>query len=192
MIVSDEYKYIFLHVPKNAGTSIKEVLKEKHMGIQHGVHTSAVKAQRLLGKIQFDDYFKFAVVRNPYSRVVSWYNHLLRESESGLKKENIIKPLSFKSYVLNQTQIYKHKDLQEIGLWQTQFDFLSIDGELMVNRLMRYEHLDTEFVICFDDVLPHLKNWGVGDDYMRFYDDELKEIVYDRFKIDFEVFRYDK
>ena len=72
MIVSHKHRLIFTHIPKNAGTSIGQWLLEhvpdarempgtlKHH-TPHHVH-------------QHHDYTYFAVVRNPYDRLLSQYN----------------------------------------------------------------------------------------------------------------------
>ena len=196
MIIGDRYRYIFYHVPKNAGTSIKSVLKSEFEGEQMGVHTSVRKSKRLLDD-RFNTYFKFAVVRNPYERIVSWYLHLLREAKHGIKKDNIIKPKSFEYFVLKQRQIYKHKDLKEIGIFQTQLDFLSVDGELGVDEVIRFENLNDEFEdLCLDlfrgaPKLPHLKKWG-DKNWQKYYDESLKNYIYDQFREDFQNFGYNK
>ncbi len=74
MIVSHRHKLIFTHIPKNAGTSIRQWLEQwvpdsqaipnlhKHHTPQH-LHTR-----------HLEDYTHFAVVRNPYDRLLSHYN----------------------------------------------------------------------------------------------------------------------
>jgi hypothetical protein len=74
MIVSHKHRLIFTHIPKNAGTSIRAWLQRwvpdaedmpdalKH-DTPHHVHTR-----------HSDDYTHFAVVRNPYDRLLSQYN----------------------------------------------------------------------------------------------------------------------
>ena len=85
MIIT-EYKTIFIHIPKNAGTAV-----EKYFGI-HNLDTLYPNDERALKhdtiyeiKSKFPNkyksYKKFAIVRNPYERMVSWYFHLKEEAE---------------------------------------------------------------------------------------------------------------
>ena len=59
-------KTIFIRVPKVASSSIKFALLSKHLPGNEGED----KADRNVGDL-FPDDFKFAVVRNPWDRLVS-------------------------------------------------------------------------------------------------------------------------
>ena len=72
MIVSHKHRLIFTHIPKNAGTSIRQWL------VQH-----VPDAREMPRTLKHDtphhvhghsDYTYFAVVRNPYDRLLSHYN----------------------------------------------------------------------------------------------------------------------
>jgi len=198
MIISHKYKYIFLHTQKNAGSSIRHVLIENYNGKRIGQHTDARSARKILGRKVFNDYCKFAVVRNPYSRVVSWYNVLLKIGD-GKKGHLIIKPKSFEDYILNQKDIYKDMYRRTHELWRTQWDFLNINGKLDLDHIIRYENLTSDCFFVFWQLatkrsieMPHLKHWGDGNDWEKYYTPELKEIVYNKFKKDFEEFGYGK
>ena len=196
MIVSHEHKYIFFHVQKNAGSSIREVLMENYGGVRMRQHAPAVIVQEMLGGKIFNEYYKFAVVRNPYSRVVSWYNVLTRKEIVEQRKTN--KPRSFEDMIQNQTHIYNNRDYEDNELWRSQWNFLSIDGELHLDYIIRYENLLNGYDNLDKSIfnksipLPHIKNWGSGNDWEKYYTPELKEIIYKRFKIDFQEFNYAK
>ena len=88
MIVSHAHKLIFTHIPKNAGTSIRAWFErwvpdadeipnvDKHM-TPHHVHTR-----------HLDNYTHFAVVRNPYDRLLSQYNFHVERHEQYLKPKS--------------------------------------------------------------------------------------------------------
>lgn len=59
-------KLLFIHIPKNAGTSITKSLEMENQG-----HVAALHYKRNLE--DFDEFFKFTVIRNPWDRVVSCY-----------------------------------------------------------------------------------------------------------------------
>jgi hypothetical protein len=77
-LVSDSRKFIFIHIPKTGGTSIESALKDYCIAESlsrpgSDTHASAISTRVLYGKEKFDKYFKFAVVRNPYERELSYF-----------------------------------------------------------------------------------------------------------------------
>ena len=87
MPISHDLKTIFIHIPKNAGESIERSLgmhagnpQQNFFGVVNNRHVlQHLTANELRSRRQFSEiwheYFKFAVVRNPYSRFVSRYNY---------------------------------------------------------------------------------------------------------------------
>jgi hypothetical protein len=85
-MISHKHKFIFVHIPKNAGSSINHELKgmceklytedirPKDIPIAYGKHAND-NDMRILLKDEYTDYYKFCVVRNPWDRLVSiyWY-----------------------------------------------------------------------------------------------------------------------
>lgn len=78
----DEMGCIFVHIPKAAGTSVAHGLFGRGVG-----HKSIYEYRKIFGA-DFQEYFKFAVVRNPFSRVVSAYESLRRGGEPGVAKRS--------------------------------------------------------------------------------------------------------
>lgn len=97
MIINHSRKFIFIHVPKSAGTSLAATLskystyldqevgagafssaQEHYFSQRFGLrkHSTANEIKRIVGKDVWDGYFKFAFVRNPYDRLISAYNFL--------------------------------------------------------------------------------------------------------------------
>jgi hypothetical protein len=79
MFVSDKYKLIFIHNPKSGGTSITTYLKDIHgyRGMERSdpepiIHHMSIK-EYLKNNPDKENYFKFSVVRNPWSRLVSGF-----------------------------------------------------------------------------------------------------------------------
>jgi len=86
-MISRDKKFIFIHINKTGGTSIKKAFNK--YGYEH---ENIIRSSRTLkGRIRtahwtydeykthceksFDFFFKFTVVRNPWDRVVSWYEY---------------------------------------------------------------------------------------------------------------------
>ena len=95
MIISKSRNFIFVHVPKAAGTSVSRHLSQfteagdvdinpplsafaefncREFGLRK--HTSAQEIRAFVGPDAFSSAFKFAFVRNPYARLFSLYNFL--------------------------------------------------------------------------------------------------------------------
>lgn len=231
-MISHHHKCIFIHIPKNAGQSIEMVFVKllglswldraplllryndrPALGPPKLAHLTAQEYVTLkyVPQEMFDAYFKFAFVRNPWSRMVSIYNFL------GFDRR-----YEFKRFLSN---IY----LQEVWderYWfvRPQCDFLlSEDGELLVDFVGRFESLHSDFEqVCEHLGLPRLEVPHVNQTpatrsrrsrnprqvwrnmifklrehgiprYSRFqdyYDAEAMEIVADLYKRDVENFGY--
>ena len=98
VIVSHRHRFIFAAVPKTGTHSVRQALREQ-MGdedveqvglfvnkrfpwadlaaIQHG-HLSLLQVRPYLGDEAFGGYFKFAFVRNPFDRFISYCAFMLR------------------------------------------------------------------------------------------------------------------
>lgn len=94
-MVSHELRTIFIHIPKTGGSSIEQLIwpiqdgrtevdlwmgfKDRYSnkyqtgGLQHLL---ALQVRQELGLEVFEQYFKFAVVRNPWDKAVSQYRYM--------------------------------------------------------------------------------------------------------------------
>ena len=84
MPISRENNLIFVHIPKNAGTSIQEKFKME----QAGGHQTA-EQMRTENPQLWKDYSSFCVVRNPWDRMVSNYYYCLAEKSFWFDVNNI-------------------------------------------------------------------------------------------------------
>ena len=72
MIINHNKKYVFVHIHKTAGTSIS-INMLKSGGIKYkNKHSFITELEN-----EYKNYFKFSFVRNPWDRLVSWYNMFL-------------------------------------------------------------------------------------------------------------------
>lgn len=96
-MISDHHKTVFVHIPKCGGQSIEHMFLED-VGLTWETRAPLLlrpnkspqkgppRLAHLLGRDyvdlgylsqdQFDSYFKFAIVRDPYKRVLSLYNYM--------------------------------------------------------------------------------------------------------------------
>lgn len=73
LIETETHNAIFIHIPKTGGISVSEGLFDSHAA----AHTALYTYLALYGGRRFDAMYKFAIVRDPWDRLVSAY-HFLR------------------------------------------------------------------------------------------------------------------
>jgi hypothetical protein len=116
-IINNSFKFIFVHVPKAAGTSLTTVFApytnycdleiggtnfgeqiqpayKKRFGLTK--HSTAAEIRNVVGMVTWSQYFSFAFVRNPFSRCLSTYYFL--KNWDGLSPEFATKIKQFKSF----------------------------------------------------------------------------------------------
>ena len=207
-MIFHKYKTIFIHIPKAGGTSIENLLwpdistrtadslwmgfikpdfnKYQTGGLQHLL---AKQAREEVSVDTFDSYYKFAIVRNPWDKVVSQFCYMQRRKDLrnfiGLKKSD-----SFEKYL---SLIQKKEHVQ----WAKQVDFIFDDNKnLLVDDIFKLENLNDEIEklsskIGFEIVrLPH-NNKGERKAYAHYYTDKTREIVSELYKDDIEYFKHE-
>jgi len=97
------HKCIFVHIPKNAGTSVEELL----IGCESAPRSQHFTCRELKSQNPelYSSLFRFCIVRNPYDRLISAYEYLLHggnRSEGGLDmawQKKLLSLGSFRSFV---------------------------------------------------------------------------------------------
>lgn len=183
-MISDSKKLIFIHIPKTAGTTIKDVLKitDRSVGY-HAVH-SKVKNRY---KNKWGEYFKFTFVRNPYDRVYSIYSYYKMGKKVTLVDPKVI-PNTFEEFVLDLD-----KNLKILGLDFNQCDFIGDEMDF-IGRVETIEQ-DYEQICELNDLevkpLPKKRTSKRQADYRDVYTDEMVEIVTEFFQKDINKFNYE-
>ena len=205
MLLSVSHRFIFVHVNKAAGSSMKRALEQfdrqpsrsplnklkskLHLARDYRkrfypVHTYASQLQRELPAEVYNDFFKFAFVRNPWDWLVSTYNYL-RNTPTHRHHRRVLAMKSFAEYAEFEIA---HGD-------RSQAAFVCKNKDVIVDFVGRFETLDDDFaIVCerlgIDVALPHTNRTRHGD-YREHYDDKLAEIVGQHWRQDIGLFGYD-
>lgn len=189
MIINEESKIIFIHIPRTGGTSVRELFDFPLWG--HQCFASSLKEQ--LGH-KYNEYFKFTIVRNPWDRMVSYY-HFLKDDPIGTKYSypgGLADDESFKSWIMRRfgpgSQIHPNGD------YYTKKWLGDYDGNILVDHIIKFENFEEELQPILDKYelnkpIPHL-NKSIREPYQEYYDDESKEIVRENFAKDIILFGY--
>jgi len=203
MIVSPKRQFVFVHIFKTAGTSIKRAIRRyampgwheganfifKRIGVpqfgppSRGDHFTASDLISEIGRRDFDRLFSFAFVRNPWDWELSHHRYILKH-ESHPDHQEVSLLGSFYEYVHWRCD----------GRFQTQESFLLHDDEQVLNFVGRFENLESDFgYVCrrlgIPFRLPRL-NRTRRENYRMHYNDQTQDLVARTYAADIQRFGY--
>lgn len=188
----DEHRCIFIHITKTAGTSVAKSLFN-----YLPYHYTAIDYRVIYGKKTFNQYFKFAYVRNPWDRLYSAYRYLKsggwNEADILWRDTNIAEYSDFNDFVCNwltADNINKHVHF----LPQHHFICDSKD-QLLVNYLAYFETINDDFNKLTDKLgitasIGH-HNANPAESYLDVYNDKTRKIVAHIYQKDIAMFGYE-
>ncbi len=140
----------------------------------------AAEARARIGDKVWQSYFKFAFDRNPWDRQVSFYHHRYRNEKE---------PPSFATFMHEDTRARIDN-----------FDIYSIDGDVAVDFIGRFETLGEDLKIALERVglclaaeLPRAKtNFRPATlQYRDYYDDDTRAMVARWYAREIELLDYE-
>jgi len=206
-MISHKHKFIFIHIPKTGGTSvetffipserdrIKNIYGKTPLQPDNEAHLKFHHLQIQYPRLNFDEYFKFAVVRNPWDRVLSSFFHSKRKLRKDLREFlgfGMSKDFTFNEFV----ERIQHLEKQHPH-YDEQWSFLvDKQGKFCMDYIARTENLENDFMkICQKlkiaiSELPHL-NKSKHKHYTEYYNDETMRVVAEKYAKDIEYFGYE-
>ena len=176
----------FIHIPKNAGTSITHWLisytntSQPMEKVHGGKHADQYRVEKFLRQRNQTLGFTFCVVRNPWDRLVSTYHYYIKRGQINPKK------LSFDDFIKG-----KWKEGNKWGCSRKQQHQYYYDMDI----ILRYENLEEDFkqIQDFYGIKKDLgtKNTSKHKDYKSYYNQERIDIVAEHCKKDIKIFNYD-
>jgi hypothetical protein len=219
MLISKKKKFIFIHIPKNAGQSITSTLLKycisdrsrnvvNFLGARNYIrintklkkyfnrtlydhnfkdHERACAIKNSIGD-EYEDYFKFAIVRNPWDWLFSKYKYALKNTRHFRHKFVKNNFSSFDEFV--QWECLKNDNKKS----QTEF-LLDKAGHNIVDFIGRFENLEDDFrKICHrievDEKIPHF-NKSLERNYREYYSEKSRDLVREYYASDIDLFDYE-
>lgn len=191
-----ERKCIFIHIPKNGGTSVCEGLS-----LDRSLHYTYRHYENSFPE-EWDTYFKFTIIRNPWTRLVScyeyakqdisyWHNNIKPTAKTPPHPDHeLIKRMSFKEVVrLLYRDIHKHYPnvLRHAG-WLPQMHWVKKNDNIIVDKMYKIEDLgklEKKF-----DIKLQVVNKTPKVNFRSYYDDETLEMVNHIYEDDIQTLRY--
>lgn len=198
MPISHNNNLIFLHIPKNAGTAITDA---KGMNFTHIGHHFPDFYQNNF-PYEWKNYTKFAVVRNPWDRVVSnyeygrmaeshWHSVSCKSQYGAHPDYQHLSNLTFKETL----HIFKGKrDFLKHQGWEAQHPYVyDKDSILLLDHVFKLDELKVNE--DFQKLVPNLTHKNKSDkkhnSYRDYYDDDTIEIVAEIYTKDIELFKFE-
>ena len=164
---------------ENVITALKRLRQPYRKGINPRNKLSVTREQ-------YDRYYKFAFIRNPWARVFSWYKNVMRD-EVHRKRHQINGQLSLYDFL----QRFAGKGmLRPQTYWLEDFS-----GSIPLDFVGRFETLSEDFHKICEAIgispitLPH-KMKGRGEDYRDSYNSDSIQLVSTVYREEIEMFGY--
>lgn len=211
MLISKKKKFIFVHVQKTAGTSLKKVLRAHapDAKLWHGRHGHASSGIDEIGRERWDRFFSFGFVRNPWDRLISHYS-MICDRIAELTPEQRQQPRPFKIELWNYVLHFSH-DFESFldnctglildrGCYKSflfnQLDYLTdAAGQVAVDFIGRFENFEADSNevlqrIGIEAQMPRL-NVSSRSGYREYYTPRTRDLVAARFARDIKAFGYE-
>jgi hypothetical protein len=195
MTISHEKKLIFIHIPKNAGTSIIKAL-----GVENLYFDKTIEQYKEHYKDYWNNYKKFTVIRDPIDRFISAYK-FARMDESGWfssnSEENIKKHHHYdlcNQMNINEYIFYLYKNKEEFNRWTVPQTFIisNENGEREIDYYVRYENLLEDLKKIGIDKIEKLNSSKIENEQIIQLTTKSKNILYEIYDIDYVNFSYVK
>jgi hypothetical protein len=205
VIISPNHKYVFVAVPKTGTHAVRQALRP-HMGagdmeqvglfvkrqfpiadlakVGHG-HISLEQLRKFMDPAKFAEYFKFAFVRNPFDRFISYCSFITRER--GAFKTDPQKVMR---------RVLANPPSEHVLFWPQNTFLVDGEGKLLTDYIGRVETMQQSFEFIASKIgVPAVQldkvNATERSAYRDYYDQELIDGVAKLYADDLKLFEYD-
>jgi hypothetical protein len=197
-VIDHNLKIVFVEIPKTATQTItKEFTDQRnpigwskaHMLYRQHYSISQLLEYDYLSTKQFDDYFKFSFIRNPFERAVSEYFYRCKihknyENEHPTFDHFIAQDLE---YTQRQQSIHQHL--------LPNYDFIYMNDVCKMNFVGRYENLQNDYDTLCDMINKpksklKIKNSTYHNHYSEYYSEQTKKLLVSKYANDIQYLDY--
>tara|TARA_Y100000004_G_C8956302_1_gene431039 strand:+ start:3109 stop:3723 length:615 start_codon:yes stop_codon:yes gene_type:complete len=193
--INHEKKLIFIHIPKNAGTSII-----KSMGVENFYMDKTIEQYKEHYQDYWNDYIKFTSIRDPIDRFISAYKFARMDQsgwfsatgEEGLEKHHHYDLCN--SMNINEYTSYIYKNPKEFDRWIIPQTFIisNENKEIEIDYYVRYENLLEDLKKIGIENIEKLNTSRIEDDKVIQLTRKSKNMLYEIYDIDYQNFSYKK
>ena len=203
-----ERKLLFIHIPRTGGTSIEDNLgvkvgKESLYGIfpykNHKKalqHLDCKEIIDMIGNESYNSYYKFSVVRHPYFRLLSEFYWRPKLQQVELPEFKV--GYNFMKFLRQVKCIVDNKDYDKFIYYDhlNLIDYLMKDGELMVDKVIDFDDIDNQYKFIRNKYGISRDLEKLGSKYLTgkkcILTDQCKNLIYEIYQKDFEVFGFSR
>ena len=214
--IKADQPHIFIHIPKTAGSSVLQLIKKNYEYTTitnnrteySNYHSTLSDASKFISPNDVNLYI-FTVVRNPWSRVASWFHFRKEILKKGLKAINAKKhtkkviedyDLIFNEYEIMNKDFNKWINLYYNSKWDhtwfslndTQSSWLQ-SSTLQINNIIKFENINASInnVPIFQNKTLPLYNVGpVKYNYIDMYNKQSRKLINKIYQEDIDTFEY--
>jgi len=196
-----EYQYIFIHIPKTAGSSVYTALKSLPRKnrtrcpvypIEH--HAKASEVKKVVGDKLWNDYFTFCFVRNPWDLMVSCYHWWLKKAYQFKHCDQVVDEIeqmgNFKNFMRSPYGMSMINEFEgNLADWYME------RNNKIVDFVGSVENINNDWEVICNRLGIHYRKLPVinkinRDHYRKFYNNETTEFVANRFSMTIKLFNY--
>jgi len=193
MIISASHSFVFVHIPKNAGTSIRAALAAFADGQSAASRETTHETLPALIARHPDlrTHFKFAFVRNPWERLVSFFFYSKQKLSRTFPQFQAVESVEAMLRLLDRNVSW----ICDMHAVRPQCEYVcGEDGQRLADFVGRYEHLAADFALAceragVETVLPQTNASRHGP-YTDYYNSWCRDFVAIRYGRDVSEFGY--
>lgn len=176
----------FIHVPKNGGQAVVDFCRRYDLPVLYGRakrgSTAVVGKHLTVDDWQHENSQKFAVIRNPLTRLVSWFRYL---SALGAYR------CSWSEFVTDRVEP-RARGFKTPSPWRPQIHWFGSHTHRQDLTLFAFESMSQDIPVYFG-IHGHLAQLNVTNhdhaDLMQWYDDDQRQQIQHAFEQDFVIWR---
>ena len=198
MLISHKHKFITIDIPKTGTRSFRESLVPVGVIDEFGApnlkaefyqHDDAIRAKKQFAKNNWNWnlYYKFTIVRNPWQRYFSFFKYFKSYGEKHMRRDESI---NWREPEINQgkacVELFKGKNdqtvLKNIILNNDSQDSYYCDEseKIIVDHIATFENLENEFVFLCNQAgiqTPSLQHGNKSSNSHNMYDIYNQELI---------------